>query len=106
MKAFHYENLKSLKAYVLAFVTAYLLRRAKDPSPLKINRHHLIPGPKTSRAFRVGVPESAFRPFGRNCSRYSSTNASPARAATKIGSTVLRPLFVGAPKRRCVSGSR
>src|SRR3712207_4811792 len=65
VKVFHYPDLESLKAHVLAFVTAYNfgkhLKRlrwrtpfqaiceawAKDPAPFKINPHHLIPGPYT-----------------------------------------------------------
>ena len=65
VKVFHYPDLESLKAHVLAFVTAYNfgkhLKRlrwrtpfqaiceawAKDPAPFKINPHHLIPGPHT-----------------------------------------------------------
>jgi transposase InsO family protein len=65
IKVFHYPDLESLKAHVLAFVTAYNfgkhLKRlqwrtpfqaiceawAKDPAPFKINPHHLIPGPYT-----------------------------------------------------------
>ena len=64
-KAFHYPDLQALKAPVLAFVTAYnfakhlkALRwrtpfqavcdaRAKNPTILKTNPHHLIPGPNT-----------------------------------------------------------
>jgi transposase-like protein len=63
VKAFHYDNLESLKAHVLAFVTAYNFAKhlkalrwrtpyqmicdawTKDPSVFKINPHHLIPGP-------------------------------------------------------------
>ena len=59
----HYPDLESLKAHVLAFVTAYNFGKhlkplrwrppfqaiceawAKDPAPFKINPHHLIPGP-------------------------------------------------------------
>jgi transposase InsO family protein len=62
---FHYPDLESLKAHVLAFVTAYTFAKhlkrlpwrtpfqaiceawAKDPAPFKINPHHLIPGPYT-----------------------------------------------------------
>src|SRR3954470_7854767 len=65
VKAFHYENLESLKAHVLAFVAAYNFAKhlkalqwrtpfeaiqdawAKDPAPFKINPHHLIPRPNT-----------------------------------------------------------
>src|SRR5215210_4818247 len=64
-KVFHYPDLESLKAHVLAFVTAYNFAKhlkrlrwrtpfqaiceawAKDPTPFKINPHHLIPGPHT-----------------------------------------------------------
>jgi transposase InsO family protein len=63
IKLFHYPDLESLKAHVLAFVTAYTFAKhlkrpqwrtpfqaiceawAKDPAPFKINPHHLIPGP-------------------------------------------------------------
>lgn len=65
VKAFHYENLDSLKAHVLSFVAAYNFAKhlkalrwrtpfesiaeawTKDPSPFKINPRHLIPGPYT-----------------------------------------------------------
>lgn len=65
VKAFHYEDLESLKAHILAFVTAYNFAKhlkalrwrtpfqaicdawTKDPSIFKINPHHLIPGPHT-----------------------------------------------------------
>ena len=65
VKAFHYENLESLKAHVLAFVAAYNFAKhlkalqwrtpfeaiqdawTKDPSPFKINPHHLIPRPNS-----------------------------------------------------------
>jgi integrase-like protein len=65
IKVFHDPDLESLKAHILALVTAYNfgqhLKRlrwrtpfqaiceawAKDPAPLKINPHHLIPGPYT-----------------------------------------------------------
>src|SRR3954467_14350938 len=65
VKVFHYPDLESLKAHVLAFVTAYNFAKhlkrlqwrtpfqaiceawAKDPAPFKINPHHLIPGPYT-----------------------------------------------------------
>ena len=63
IKVFHYPDLESLKAHILAFVTAYNFAKhlkrlqwrtpfqaiceawAKDPAPFKINPHHLIPGP-------------------------------------------------------------
>jgi transposase-like protein len=65
VKVFHYPDLESLKAHVLAFVTAYNfakhLKRLRwrtpfqaichawtnDPAPFRINPHHLIPGPHT-----------------------------------------------------------
>ena len=65
VKIFHYEDLESLKAHVLAFVTAYNFAKhlkalrwrtpyqmicdawVKDPSVFKINPHQLIPGPNT-----------------------------------------------------------
>src|SRR5215210_2821774 len=65
VKVLHYPDLESLKAHVLAFVTAYNFAKhlkrlrgrtpfqaiceawAKDPAPFKINPHHLIPGPYT-----------------------------------------------------------
>jgi transposase InsO family protein len=65
IKVFHYPDLESLKAHVLAFVTAYNFAKhlkrlrwrtpfqavcdawTKDPAPFKINPHHLIPGPHT-----------------------------------------------------------
>jgi len=63
VKIFHYEDLESLKAHILAFVTAYNFAKhlkalrwrtpfqaicdawTKDPSIFRINPHHLIPGP-------------------------------------------------------------
>ena len=63
VQAFHDETLEGLTAHVLAFVTAYNLAQhlkalrwrtrfqancdawARDPSPFKVNPHHLIPGP-------------------------------------------------------------
>ena len=65
VKVFHYDDLQSLKAHVLAFVTAYNFAKhlkalrwrtpyqaicdawTKDPTIFKINPHHLIPGPHT-----------------------------------------------------------
>ncbi len=65
VKVFHYDDLESLKAHVLAFVTAYNFAKhlkalrwrtpyqaicdawTKDPSTFKINPHHLIPRPHT-----------------------------------------------------------
>jgi transposase-like protein len=65
VKVYHYDDLESLKAHVLAFVTAYNFAKhlkalqwrtpyqviceawTKDPSIFKINPHHLIPGPHT-----------------------------------------------------------
>ncbi len=65
VKVFHYDELKSLKAHVTAFVTAYNFAKhlkalrwrtpfqaicnawTKDPTAFKINPHHLIPGPHT-----------------------------------------------------------
>ncbi len=65
VKAFHYPDLDSLKAHVLAFVTAYNLAKhlkalrwrtpfqaicdawTKDPSIFKMDPHHLTPGPHT-----------------------------------------------------------
>ena len=65
VKVFHYDDLHSLKAHVLAFVTAYNFAkhlkalkwrtpyqviceaRTKAPAIFKINPHHLIPGPHT-----------------------------------------------------------
>lgn len=65
VKVFHYDDIESLKAHVLAFVTSYnfakhlktLLWRTpykaicdawtRDPKNFKINPHHLIPGPHT-----------------------------------------------------------
>jgi transposase InsO family protein len=63
VKVFHYDDLHSLKAHVLAFVTAYNSAKhlkalkwrtpyqviceawTKVPAIFKINPHHLIPGP-------------------------------------------------------------
>jgi hypothetical protein len=63
VKVFHYEDLESLKAHVLAFVTAYNFAKhlkalrwrtayqaicnawTNDPAAFKINPRHLIPGP-------------------------------------------------------------
>ena len=64
-KAFHYQDLESLKTHILAFVTAYNFAKhlkalrwrtpyraicdawANDPAVFKINPHHLIPRPHT-----------------------------------------------------------
>ena len=63
VKVFHYDDLESIKAHVLAFVTAYNFAKhlkalrwrtpfqaicdawTKQPSAFKINPHHLIPRP-------------------------------------------------------------
>jgi hypothetical protein len=65
VKVFHYDDLQSLKAHVLAFVTAYNFAKhlkalrwktpfqticqawTKDPDRFKIDPHHLTPGPYT-----------------------------------------------------------
>ena len=65
VKIYHYDDLQSLKAHVLDFVTAYNFGKHlkalrwrtpyyvicqawdKDPSIFKIDPHHLIPGPYT-----------------------------------------------------------
>ena len=65
IKTYHYDDLESLKAHVLAFVTAYNFAKhlkalrwrtpyqviceawTKDRSIFKIDPHHLIPGPHT-----------------------------------------------------------
>ncbi len=65
VKVFYYDDLKSLKAHVLAFVTAYNFAKhlkalrwktpfqticqawTKDPDRFKIDPHHPIPGPYT-----------------------------------------------------------
>jgi hypothetical protein len=65
VNVYHYDDPESLKAHVLAFVTAYnfakhlkVLRwrapfqviceaRTNDPSKFKIDPHHLITGPHT-----------------------------------------------------------
>jgi transposase-like protein len=65
VKVYHYDDLQSLKAHVLAFVTAYNFAKhlkalrwrtpyqviceawTKDQSIFKIDPHHLIPGPYT-----------------------------------------------------------
>ena len=65
VKVFHDETPDSLKAHVLAFVTAHNFAKhlkrlrwrtpfqaicdawANDPTPFKINPHHLMPGPHT-----------------------------------------------------------
>jgi hypothetical protein len=65
VKVFHYEGLQSLKAHMLAFVTAYDFAKhrkalgwktplqticqasTKDPGRFRIDPHHLIPGPYT-----------------------------------------------------------
>jgi hypothetical protein len=72
VKVFHYDDLHSLKAHVLAFVTACNFAKhlkalkwrtpyqviceasAKDPAIFKINPHHLIPGPHTTRDRKDG----------------------------------------------------
>ena len=65
VRTFHYDDLESLKAHVLSFVTAYNFAKhlkalkwktpfqsicdawKSNPSAFKINPHHLIPGPHT-----------------------------------------------------------
>jgi transposase-like protein len=65
IKIYHYPDLESLKAHVIAFVAAYNFAKhlkalrwrtpfesicgawTKDPTPFKINPCHLIPGPNT-----------------------------------------------------------
>ena len=65
VKTYHYDDLESLAAHVLAFVAATNFAKhlkalswrtpyqaicdawAKNPSIFKINPHHLIPGPYT-----------------------------------------------------------
>ncbi len=65
VKVFHYQDIESLEAYVLAFVTAYNLAKhlkalrwrtpfqaicdawTKDPAIFKTNPHHLITGSHT-----------------------------------------------------------
>ena len=65
VKLFHFEDLASLRAHVIAFVTAYNFAKhlkalqwrtpfkaicdacTSDPALFKINPHHLIPGPHT-----------------------------------------------------------
>jgi transposase-like protein len=65
LKVYHYDDLQSLKAHVLAFVTAHNFAKhlkalrwrtpyqvicdawTKDPAIFKIDPHHLIPGPHT-----------------------------------------------------------
>jgi hypothetical protein len=69
IKAFHYPDIKALKAHVLAFVTAYNfarhLKALRWRTPFKvtceawtqnsdrfiINPHHLSPGPSNKAAF-------------------------------------------------------
>jgi hypothetical protein len=73
VKVFHYDNLHSLTAHVLAFVTAYHLTAlkwrtpyqviceawTKVPAIFKINPHHLTPGPHTSQNCMVCDSEVA-----------------------------------------------
>jgi hypothetical protein len=65
IKTLHYADLENLKAHVLAFVTAYNFAKhlkalkwktpfqsicdawTTNPAAVKINPHHLIPGPHT-----------------------------------------------------------
>ena len=65
VRTFHYEDIDTLKAHVLSFVTAYNFAKhlkalkwktpfqsicdawKSNPSAFKINPHHLIPGPHT-----------------------------------------------------------
>lgn len=81
VKAFHYDNLASLKAHVLAFLTAYNFAKhlkalrwrtpfqaicdawTNDPSAFNINPHHLIPGPHSEIKHRR--PGSRVRSFCR-----------------------------------------
>ena len=97
VKAFHYPDLDSLKAHVLAFVTAYNFAKhlkalrwrtpfqaicdawTKDPSPFKINPHHLIPGPllaeatATVEACRCGPWRGSWRRVSRSAWRCGGT---------------------------------
>ena len=63
IRAYHYDDLESLKAHVLSFVTTYNFAKhlkalrwktpfqsicdawKSNPSACKINPHHLLPGP-------------------------------------------------------------
>ena len=65
VKAYHYQTREALSAHVLAFVAAYNFAKhlkalrwrtpyqatcdawARDPSPFKLDPHHLMPGPHT-----------------------------------------------------------
>src|SRR3954462_9287536 len=68
LKVFHYEELESLKAHVLALVATYNFAKhlkslkwktpyqticqawANDPSRFKLNPHHLLPGPYSAES--------------------------------------------------------
>jgi transposase InsO family protein len=95
VKVFHSPDLESLKAHVLAFVTAYNfgkhLKRlqwrtpfqavceawANDPAPFKINPHHLIPGPYT--CFVPGFDGAFFSPEWRDALWAKFSMGAPAR---------------------------
>ncbi len=65
VKAFHYESLDALRAHLAAFIAAYNFAKhlkalrwrtpfqavcdawSRDPTPFKLDPHHLIPGPYT-----------------------------------------------------------
>lgn len=83
VKVYHYDDLESLKAHVLAFVAAYNFAKhlkalqwrtpyqvicdawTKDPSIFKINPHQLIPGPHTQSGRGSIRPGSSRSPYGR-----------------------------------------
>jgi hypothetical protein len=72
--AFHYDDLKSLKAHVLAFITAYNFAKhlkalkwktpfqsicdlwKSNPSAFKINPHHHTPGLNTWSILAISYP--------------------------------------------------
>src|SRR3546814_6332912 len=78
IKVYYYDDLASLEAHVLAFVTAYNFAKhlkalrwrtpyqviceawTKDPSIFKINPHHLTPGPHTTAIPPIGIRRHAW----------------------------------------------
>jgi hypothetical protein len=98
LKVFHYDDLQSLKAHVLAFVTAYNFAKhlkalksrtpfqliceawTKDSSVFKINPHHLIPRPHSP------IRNRELAGAWRRCSPVCVRPADPARAVRLFAS--------------------
>ena len=87
-KAFHYETSDALRAHVLAFVTAHNFAKhlkalrwrtpfqtildayKANPSPFKVNPHHLMPGPYTVRALQCGLPRTVSATTAASCATH------------------------------------